>query len=191
MDTPHFVKIHQVLANSSKLLEPGHLPPVDLFPILRWVPERFFGNWMSKVKTVHFEMHDLHSQNLAIVEQRRAQEGPRETFADRLIDQQKEFGWDRKQVYFLAGSIVEAGSDTTSHAMGAFVQMMAIYPEVAKKAQKEIDALIGEDRTPIWDDFAKLPIVTAIIKETMRIRPIVPIAFPHALAEGDHIYSLP
>jgi cytochrome P450 len=129
-------------------------------------------------------MRDLHSENLGIVERRRAQEGSRETFADRLLDEQEELGWDRSQVYFLAGSIVEAGSDTTSHGMSAFIQMMAMYPEVAKKAQNEIDSVISEDRTPVWDDFAKLPIVNAIIKETMRIRPIVPVAFPHALAEG-------
>jgi cytochrome P450 len=184
LDTPHFVKIRRVLANETKLLEPGALPPVDLFPFLHWVPERFFGNWMSRVKKVHFEMHDLHSENFGIVERRRAQEGSRETFADRLLDEQKALGWDRCQVYFLTGGIVEAGSDTTSHGMSTFIQMMAMYPEVTKNAQKEVDSVIGEDRTPIWDDFAKLPIVTAIIKETMRIRPIVPVAFPHALAEG-------
>lgn len=72
---------------------------------------------------------------------------------------------------YLAGSFLEAGSDTTSSTLYAFVQAMLVFPEVQKKAQAEIDALIGEGgdaRLPGPEDEGKLPYIRACIKETCR-----------------------
>lgn len=66
----------------------------------------------------------------------------------------------------------------------AFIHAMVKWDKVQKKAQEEIDSVIGEDRSPLWSDYEKLPYVSMIIKETMRWRPVTPLAFPHALAEG-------
>ena len=79
---------------------------------------------------------------------------------------------------------MEGGSDTTSSIVIAFVHAMTKWGDVLKKAQKEIDAVMGEERTPVWDDYEKLPYVGQIVKEAMRWRPVVPLAFPHALTEG-------
>jgi hypothetical protein len=46
---------------------------------------------------------------------------------------------------------------------------------VLKKAQAEIDAVVGLNQLPDFDDFDSLPFITAIVKETMRWRDIVPI----------------
>jgi cytochrome P450 family 619 len=53
------------------------------------------------------------------------------------------------------------------------------------KAQAEIDAVVGEGRSPTWEDYASLPYVAATVKEAMRWRPVTPLAFPHCLAEGE------
>ena len=55
------------------------------------------------------------------------------------------------------------------------------------RAQTEIDAAIGEDRSPQWSDFSKLPYINMIIKESHRWRPVSPLGVPHALAEGPSI----
>lgn len=57
-------------------------------------------------------------------------------------------------------------------------------PEVQRTAQQEIDSVMGEERSPLWPDFAKLPYINMIVKETMRWRPVTPLAFPHATCEG-------
>lgn len=178
------VKIHRVVGNMTLLLQPGTLPPVDLFPFLRWVPESVFGNWKTRVRKTNIEINELYSEHLDMVLKRRKEEGSRDSYADRLIKEQEKQGWSRHQLYFMAGVMMEAGSDTTSAAISSFMNLIAKYPEFAKQAQKEIDAVVGEERSPVWEDFDKLPSVTAIIKETMRFRPIAPTAFPHALAEG-------
>lgn len=45
---------------------------------------------------------------------------------------------------------------------------MVLYPDVQKKAQEEIDRVIGRDRLPEFEDEASLPYVSALVKEAMR-----------------------
>jgi len=45
------------------------------------------------------------------------------------------------------------------------------YPEVQTKARKELDAVCGTERTPLFSDFGRLPYINCIIKEALRWRP--------------------
>ena len=45
---------------------------------------------------------------------------------------------------------------------------MAMYPEVQKKAQAEIDSVVGPNRLPNFEDRPSLPYINAVVKETMR-----------------------
>jgi len=51
---------------------------------------------------------------------------------------------------------------------------MALYPEVQKKAQKELDEVIG-DRLPEFNDRPNLPYINAMVKESFRWQPVVPL----------------
>ena len=55
-----------------------------------------------------------------------------------------------------------------------FMMAMALHPETQRRAQEEIDRVIGSERLPTINDRAHLPYVNAVIKETMRWRPAVP-----------------
>lgn len=178
------VKIHHALDKITRLLQPGTLPPIDVFPFLRWIPEHFLGNWATLVEETKKETHELYSELLNLVVRRREVDGSKDSYADRLLDQQEKLGLTWHELIFLAGILIEGGSDTTSAAITTFIHLMAKYPDVAKLAQSHIDAVVGEERTPVWNDFDKLPIVNAIIKETMRFRTMIPLAFPHRLSEG-------
>lgn len=178
------VRINEVLSKTTTLLQPGTLPPMDLFPFLRLIPEKFLGNWHTQVMEVRKWMNDLYSSYLDMVVRRREQTGPMESFADRLIEQQEQLGWSWHSLYFMGGLMMEAGSDTMSGAINSFLLLMTKFPDAYKKAQAQVDAIVGDGRSPVWSDFDNLPEVNALVKETMRIRPIAPIAFPHALSEG-------
>ena len=52
---------------------------------------------------------------------------------------------------------------------------MALYPEVQKKAQMEIDAVVGNNRLPDFSDINALPYTNAIVKEAMRWQPVTPL----------------
>ncbi|PSS37906.1 hypothetical protein PHLCEN_2v248 [Hermanssonia centrifuga] len=52
---------------------------------------------------------------------------------------------------------------------------MVLYPDVMRRAQAEIDAVVGRDRTPLFSDRDKLPYIEAIVKEVIRWRPVDPL----------------
>lgn len=171
-------------------MEPGNTPPVDIYSFLHWVPQRFFGNWVSRAKGVSAEMNKLYSGVLDYVQERRRTVGNKGSFMDTVLDQNEKLGLTRHQLYFLGGVLMEGGSDTSSSVILAFIHAMTKWGGVLKKAQEEMDAVVGEDRTPQWSDYENLPYAAATVKEAMRWRPVVPLAFPHAAAEGGNHIAL-
>lgn len=59
------------------------------------------------------------------------------------------------------------------------------YPEVQRRAQEEIDKVIGPDRLPTMQDSENLPYLAAVTKEVLRWSAPVPLAVPHALITED------
>ena len=55
---------------------------------------------------------------------------------------------------------------------------MVLYPEVQKKAQAEIDSIVGTNRLPDFDDRPFLPYINAIIKELSRWNLVTPLGRP-------------
>lgn len=113
-----------------------------------------------------------------------------------LLDMQKEGGTfseeDEDIVRSVAAGLYAGGADTVSSsprrestasevpqvasALTTFMWSMAVYPEAQKRAQEEIDSIIGRDRLPNSSDWhsGKFPYMTALIKEVLRTGPPVP-----------------
>lgn len=168
----------------SKVMEIGATPPVDIFPILKWIPQRFFNNWITRSRSVGIAMNKLYGQMVSLVIQRRLKAGSRRSFLDDVLDQQEKLQLNQNELNFLCGVLLEAGSDSSSSVILAFVHAMVKYPHVQTRAQQEIDSVIRENRSPVWSDYARLPYVSQIVKETMRWRPVGPLGFPHASSAG-------
>ena len=62
---------------------------------------------------------------------------------------------------------------------------MAMYPEVQRKAQDEIERVLGRGRLPKMVDRAHLPYVNAIVKEVLRWKPITPLGLARRAVEDD------
>ncbi|KAJ7439299.1 cytochrome P450 [Mycena latifolia] len=92
-----------------------------------------------------------------------------------------------------AANMYAAGGDTTAAALGTFVLAMLANPEAQKKAQAELDAVIGIDDLPDFTDAAALPYVSAVVKEVLQWRNVAPIAIPHYLSVDDEYrgYRIP
>ena len=60
--------------------------------------------------------------------------------------------------------------------MSWFAVVMAIYPDIQKKAQAEIREVVGNDRMSMVADRDSLPYVNAILKEILRWRPVLPLS---------------
>ena len=51
---------------------------------------------------------------------------------------------------------------------------MTIYPEVFRKAQAEVDVIVGNKRLPTMEDRGALPYVNAICTELLRWNVLIP-----------------
>jgi cytochrome P450 len=51
---------------------------------------------------------------------------------------------------------------------------MTLYPDIQKRAQEEINAVIGTNRLPSLADQKHLPYVEALVKEVLRWGPASP-----------------
>jgi cytochrome P450 len=60
-----------------------------------------------------------------------------------------------------AGVAFVGGADTTASAAQTFFLAMAMFPEVQKKAQAELDAVIGGERLPDFNDYDSLSYINA------------------------------
>lgn len=52
--------------------------------------------------------------------------------------------------------------------MKSFMLAMVRHPEILKKAQEEMDRVVGTDRLPDADDWESLPYLECIYKEALR-----------------------
>ncbi|XP_006455101.1 hypothetical protein AGABI2DRAFT_56008, partial [Agaricus bisporus var. bisporus H97] len=57
---------------------------------------------------------------------------------------------------------------------------MLLNPEVLRKAQEEIDRVVGRTRQPDFGDMESLPYMDALCKEILRWRPIGPLGVAHS-----------
>lgn len=57
-------------------------------------------------------------------------------------------------------------------AVYSFFLAMTLHSDLQRKAQKEIDEVVGHDRLPTLEDREKLPYVNALVKEILRFNPV-------------------
>ncbi|XP_054747740.1 probable cytochrome P450 304a1 [Anastrepha obliqua] len=63
--------------------------------------------------------------------------------------------------------------------MGFLIQYFLWYPEVVKRVQAEIDAVVGRGRLPTLEDRKNLHYTEATLREGLRIETLVPSDLPH------------
>ncbi|OJJ05937.1 hypothetical protein ASPVEDRAFT_87260 [Aspergillus versicolor CBS 583.65] len=112
-----------------------------------------------------------------------------ECFVKRFIETDyKKSNISELQASFVAGTMIEAGSETTSSALNSCAKYFAAYPEAQAKAFAEILRVVGEDRIPNFGDEPDLPYIRACVKEVLRIRPVTNIGSPH-YTTADIVYK--
>ncbi|EKM48686.1 uncharacterized protein PHACADRAFT_154991 [Phanerochaete carnosa HHB-10118-sp] len=77
--------------------------------------------------------------------------------------------------------------------LSVFILAVLLYPEVQLAAQAELDRVIGTDRLPVMEDEKSLPYITALVREILRWRPIVPLGVAHQSIADDEYegYHIP
>lgn len=66
-----------------------------------------------------------------------------------------------------------AGHETTSGLLSFVFYYLLKHPAVYKKAQEEVDSVVGTDSIQV-EHLNKLPYINAILRETLRLQPTAP-----------------
>ena len=166
---------------------------IDFFPLLRHLPD-FVLPAQKKAKELHKKEKKLYLSHW-LTAKKATQEGSiKPCFCVGMTKAQKGQEFSDDQAAYIAGTLLEAGSDTTSNTLYAFVQAMTLFPEVQKKAQEEIDRVVGEGRMPTMEDEPNMQYVRGCVKETLRWMPTTLLGgVPHAVTQDDEYmgYHIP
>ncbi|KPP73076.1 cytochrome P450 27C1-like, partial [Scleropages formosus] len=79
-----------------------------------------------------------------------------------------------EQVYANMTEMLLAGVDTTSFTLSWMTYLLARHPEVQQQVYVEVVKKLGHDRVPVAEDIAHLPLVRGLVKETLRLFPVLP-----------------
>ncbi|KAJ7577113.1 cytochrome P450 [Mycena floridula] len=153
---------------------------VNAVPILRYLP-----TWFPFIK---FHQHAAETRVTAEAMQTKPVQFVKDnmkagTGRQCLVRKSLEEGVDDEVIRKVGGTAYAGGSDTTVAAMGTFILSMIKNPRVVSAAQEELNRVVGKDRLPTFDD--ELPYIEAIVREIMRIHPVVPLGLPHANSNED------
>ncbi|GIZ39957.1 hypothetical protein CKM354_000331600 [Cercospora kikuchii] len=91
---------------------------------------------------------------------------------------------------YVAGIAFEGGADTTRYTLQGFIKAMAMFPEVQRKAQEEIDSIVPSDELPSGKHLKEMKYINCTAKETVRWMPTaINGAIPHAAMNEDHYHG--
>ncbi|KAI3539469.1 hypothetical protein CSPX01_08915 [Colletotrichum filicis] len=177
----------QVMDDFSKATSPGAWM-VDLIPWLKYVPTWMPGAGFKKTAEI-FRQHLLQGIEVPYdyVKEQMANGNDDVSYVAGLIkDLHRKIDPEEKSVIgWTAASMLNAGTDTTGAMLYSIFAALVVYPEVQKRAQDEIDRVVGDSRLPSFSDKDSLPYVHAIAQEALRWHTLAPMGFPHLTTEDD------
>jgi len=150
-----------------------HIDQVDLLAILGlpdWLP-RFRSKALKKANARILEVLD------EIIDSYHARKDAGEvSVIGGLLEARDDNGnpLSREAIRNEAAVIFMAGHETTANTLAWAWFLLSQSPRVLNKLHAEIDAVLGE-RTPTFKDIASLSYAKAVIEETLRLYPPVPI----------------
>ncbi|KAF9044314.1 cytochrome P450 [Panaeolus papilionaceus] len=172
---------------------------VDLIPALKYVPQWFPGaSFKKKAAQWRNELNDFIDLPFNHVKELVDANKALPSFVSKLLDAlpsendpSRAEQVDRAK--YVPAAAYAAGADTTVSSVQTFFLAMAMHPEVAKKAQAEIDAVVGKGRLPDFSDKPSLPYVNAVMKECLRWKLVTNLALAHSVSEDDEFngYFIP
>ncbi|KAK0218598.1 cytochrome P450 [Armillaria nabsnona] len=167
-------------------LETGTIMPTNVrhFPVLgllRYLPE-------SVTRIINPDAVGFFNLEKALVRKidkiladPRVLEADHETIYNRLLDDVERPS--RKALLGDAQTFLIAGTDTTSNAMIVGFFNVLNTPSIRKKLAAELKAMWPEKESPMpYDSLEKLPYLTGVVKESLRMSIGVPVALPRVLS---------
>jgi cytochrome P450 len=134
---------------------------------------------------------ELNELLYAEIRERRQQNDPSGTDILTLLLSAKDFenvGMTDEELYDELLTLLVAGYVTTTTAMAWMLYWVHSHPEIYNKLLEELNTL---DEFPDPMAISRLPYLTAVCSETLRIYPLVSLSFPHLVREPIELMGYP
>nr|AHI15952.1 flavonoid 3',5'-hydroxylase [Pohlia nutans] len=153
--------------------------PRDLIPAFRWLDlasgldKRFHSlrrrmeSFLSTIIAEHRQHHSFEKLDLLHV---LLQQMEKDDDGQEITE---------PQVTSIVWEAFAAGMETSALATEWAMAEILRNPHILKKAQSEVDAVVGKDRRVRESDIPMLKYIKAIVKEALRLHPIIPLLVPH------------
>lgn len=89
--------------------------------------------------------------------------------------------------------MVVGGTDTTSNTVEFALAEMMANPQILRKAQQELETTVGKNNIVEESHIHNLPYLYAVMKETLRLHPALPLLVPHSPSSNSTVsgYTIP
>ncbi|KAF8908139.1 cytochrome P450 [Gymnopilus junonius] len=162
--------------------------PVDVFPSLRHLPTWMPGAGFKRNAAIwKKKMEEFVDRPYEFMKNSMKSGTHKASFCSNLLEDESikavdNFEFDLK---WSANSMYSASIDTTITTVSHFILAMMMHTDAQRKAQEELDRVVGTERLPTFADRASLPFVECVFKESLRWAVPVPLSLPHRLMEDD------
>ncbi|KAJ8029291.1 Cytochrome P450 2J6 [Holothuria leucospilota] len=101
--------------------------------------------------------------------------------------------FNEDNMFWVIADLFSAGTDTTTTTLLWAFLFLLNNPEVEVKVRAQLDEVVGRNRMPRYSDRPKLPLVEAIISESLRLGTVSALSLPHVAAIDSelHGYKIP
>ncbi|KAF8528428.1 cytochrome P450 [Hysterangium stoloniferum] len=190
-DEDYITEAESLFDKINKVLVPGTYL-VDVIPALKHIPVNFpFANFRREALEGRRQLQSVVDRPYQRVKSDMAKgTAPSSIVSDLLNNIEHEYGRmdddAENTIKWAAGTLYGAGGETIYGTVMTFIIAMILFPEKQALAQAEIDRVTSGERLPDFNDRDSLPYVTALIKETLRWHPTVPLGFPRISDEDEY-----
>ncbi|KAK5661856.1 hypothetical protein OQA88_9960 [Cercophora sp. LCS_1] len=189
---------HNTQKKLLELLEPGGVaPPIDIFPFLAWIPERW-AVWKRKARGVRTGVMGTYQalfENAKRGVEAQVFGGKYEPLLARLLRERSEGKGEftERDIALIGGGLLDGASHTTVGTALYLVQALAAHPEAQRRAQAEVDGVFGREHWPS-EDFVfqeeQFPYLRACVLEVLRWRPTAPNGVPReCVADAENVFG--
>ncbi|KAM7519645.1 hypothetical protein LguiB_018607 [Lonicera macranthoides] len=149
------------------------------FPLIGWI-DNVTGN-CARLGRIFSEMDLMYQEFIDDHLDPKRNNSSQEDIIDiflQLREEQSSSDFSFDHIKGILMNIFLGGTDTSSATVIWAMTELMKNPSLMKKAQEEVRKLVGEKGRVDEDDLQKLPYLEAVVKETLRLHPALPLLIP-------------
>uniref|UniRef100_A0A8C5QY04 Vitamin D 25-hydroxylase n=2 Tax=Leptobrachium leishanense TaxID=445787 RepID=A0A8C5QY04_9ANUR len=193
-DDNEFLHMIEIFSENIELATSAWVFLYNAFPLIGVLP---FGKHQQLFRNAA-EVYDFLFQIIQRFSANRTAQAPRH-FIDAYFDEMERNQADPESTYstenliFSVGELIIAGTETTTNVLRWAILLMALYPNIQGQVQKEIDLVVGPNRTPTFEEKSRMSYTEAVLHEVLRFCNIAPLGIFHATSRDTVVrgYSIP